>query len=296
MLYEKINEVVDILPSTVTNELQKLINDFMGASGLFCRVFSRKKTGESVKKKFSIKKYGGEYKMQDLFGVRIALYFKDDISICKEMIMEKFEVLDVVEDIETTTNFEPIKLNIVCCLPDRVKELIDLNFWSSYPIDDTFEIQIRTVFSEGWQEIDHDLRYKCKKDWEEEVVMSRILNGIFATLETCDWSIISLFEQLAYEKYKSSSWESMLRNKLRIRMKEERLDEKIIEVFSGKKNVAKEFYKLEREKLIKEMNSNTLIRIPKSMNNIVYVANELYINDEDISKIAPAFISNMLRK
>lgn len=269
---------------------------FMESSGLFCRVFSRRKTGESVLKKFSVKDYGGEYKMQDLFGVRIVLYFKDDIPICKEMLMKKFEVLEVTEDEEKTTNFEPIRLNVVCRLPNSVKEFVDPLFWLSYPIDDTFEIQIRTVFSEGWHEIEHDLRYKCKDEWNEEIAMSRTLNGIFATLETCNWSIVSLFEQLAYEKYKSGSWEEMLRNKLRIRIKEGKLDDRIIKFFDENKKFRKEFYKLEREKLVKEMNSTALARIPKDMNNIVYMANGLYICDEEMSKITPAYIKSALLK
>ncbi|MBK7959276.1 MAG: hypothetical protein IPK03_14995 [Bacteroidetes bacterium] len=27
-------------------------------------------------------------------------------------------------------------------------------------VDSTFEVQLRTILSEGWHEIDHDLRYK----------------------------------------------------------------------------------------------------------------------------------------
>ena len=45
-------------------------------------------------------------------------------------------------------------------------------------IEPTFKIQIRTVFSEGWHEVEHDLRYKCKDDWEGCELYSHTLNGI----------------------------------------------------------------------------------------------------------------------
>lgn len=287
------------VPATMIQNLEKQVNEVMAQSGLFCRVFSRQKSGTSVAKKITEKKKtkGNDYKMQDLFGVRIALYFTDDISVCRELIGNCFEVLHVSEDEKTTTDFKPVRLNIICSIPEEITKLVYKgSFWDSCSIDKTFEIQIRTVFSEGWHEIDHDLRYKCKEDWEGEAneAMSRTLNGILATLETCNWSIISLFDQLAYEKYKAGNWKAMLRNKFRIRMTDEELHHKIEKIFNEKKEVAKEFYKLDRESLIKEMSSNGLEKIPKSMTNIIYVANELYVKNSDIKKCMPKEIKKYL--
>lgn len=110
-----------------------------------------------------------------------------------------------------------MRLNYICRLPADIKDLFSPVFFERCPIDDTFELQIRTVFSEGWHEIEHDLRYKCKEDWDDEDELWRTMNGIFATLETCDWSILALFDQLTYKMYMASNWEGMLRNKYRIR-------------------------------------------------------------------------------
>lgn len=295
---KEIERQVNRLTLKVLRELEKQICDIMEQAGFFCRVFSRQKSGASAAKKITAKKktQGEEYKMQDLYGVRIALYFKDDIPVCRKLISERFEVVDISEDEETSTDFKPTKLNIVCTIPDKIKKHIPSGFWRKCSIDPTFEVQIRTVFSEGWHEIDHDLRYKCKSEWENEEAMSRTLNGIFATLETCNWSIISLFDQISYDKYKTGNWKAMLRNKLRIRMTNEDLDEDIETIFSENKRVGKEFYKLEREDLIKAMCSDGLERVPKSMNNIIFVANELYVKNEEISALMPDDIRKKIKE
>ena len=70
-------------------------------------------------------------------------------------------------------------------------------------IDNTYEVQIRTILSEGWHEVEHDLRYKCKEEWNEFKEESRLLNGIYATLESSEWSMLTLFDRLSYSQYKN---------------------------------------------------------------------------------------------
>ena len=77
----------------------------------------------------------------------------------------------------------------------------------------TFEVQIRTTFSEGWHEVDHEVRYKHKEAWEQHYEFSRELNGIYATLEVCDRSMVNLLERLAYRNYKNMEIEAMVRHK-----------------------------------------------------------------------------------
>lgn len=103
---------------------------------------------------------------------------------------------------EETDKFKPLRINYVCELPDKIERLFDDKIWA-YPIDKSFEIQIRTIFSEGWHEIEHDFRYKCQEEWGKNDDLSRTLNGILATLDNCDWAIASLFSQMAYRHYKA---------------------------------------------------------------------------------------------
>lgn len=286
---------LNIIPSSTVTDLHRTVNNIMEKSSMFYRLFARRKDNDSASKKIKKKGYDKSRKMQDLFGVRIALYFKDDIPICKHLIENSFEVVDVTEDEEKTSDFSPVRLNYVCKLPENIKKQIDNSFWEYTPIDDTFEIQIRTVFSEGWHEIEHDLRYKCKEDWNEELEMSRALNGIFATLETCDWSILSLFDKLAYKNYIASNWEVMLRNKLRIRIKPQPIDNKIRCLFYKDKKLVKDIFKIDRENLILKLSTKELSSIPKTYNNIIYIANYLYVKNNDLIKLTPQVLCNKLK-
>lgn len=285
---------LDLLPSSITSELQRQITSFMDASAMFYRIFVRMKSKDSAKSKIEKKGYDETKKMQDLFGVRIVLYFKDDITICRKLLEREFQVVDISEDVEKETVFAPTRLNYVCKLPLQIKSQIMSDFWERVPIDDTFEIQIRTIFSEGWHEVEHDLRYKCKEDWENENEMSRALNGIFATLETCDWSILSLFDKLAYKNYQSQKWEAMLRNKFRIRIKGDKINESIRKVFENDKNIIKRFFRIDREEFVFQLSSRKISSIPKTIDNIVYIANNMFVHNEELDSITPKIIKNKL--
>lgn len=292
-------EEISVLPPNIEKELQKNVTQIMDRSGLFYRVFTRLKNQSSVEHKFIEHEQKGEgyckdRKLQDIVGARIALYFKDDIEICRRLVESTYEIVDLSEDIEDKTNFKPMRLNYVCKLPPDVKELFSTGFFDKYFIDDTFELQIRTVFSEGWHEIEHDLRYKCKEDWVDEDELWRTLNGIFATLETCDWSILALFERLTYKMYKSSNWEAMIRNKFRIRLASEPLSDETMAILAGEKTIAKELLKLDRQRFIQVLSSNQLSRVPKTMNNILYIANAVFIHNSRLRECSPNYILETL--
>ena len=180
-------------------------------------------------------------------------------------------------------------------MPLNISEQFSPELWT-FPIDKTFEIQIRTVFSEGWHEVEHDLRYKHLADWKEHFELSRNFNGIFATLETCDWSMINVLDQLAYEKYHSADWEAMLRNHFRIRFDNKKLSTKIVDIFNNNSNVAKEFFKAERSLLLLYLCNDKIMPIPKTLDNIVYFANELIIKCPEISAITPVLIKEQAKR
>ena len=82
-------------------------------------------------------------------------------------------------------------------------------------IDDTFEIQIKTMFFEGWHEVEHDMRYKGEELWSHYPGFSRYFNSILATLELCDKSMVTLFEDLGHALYKSGRWSDMVKSQFR---------------------------------------------------------------------------------
>ena len=254
-------------PKSVLRDFEKEIENLLYSSGIFFRLFSRIKAQNSIDLKYTekCKEKGNAYKMQDYIGFRIILYFKDDINIVENIFLKCYNKIDKSVNKQDENNFSPVKLNYVFSLPDRYKYLI-----SSAPadkVDKTFEIQIRTIFSEGWHEVEHDFRYKCKSDWNNYKEYSRILNGILATLENCDWAIIELFEDLSYQNYKNKEWDKMLKNKFRLRFNESPLKEEIINLFNTDNRIAKQVFKSNRSGLIENFSST---KKPFTLDNIVY--------------------------
>ena len=178
-------------------------------------------------------------------------------------------------------------------MPEKLLYQFSKSLWE-LPIDQTFEVQVRTIFSEGWHEVEHDLRYKNKEDWLKVPKLSRSLNGIFATLDTCDWAILHVFDDLAYEKYKNEEWECMLRNHWRIHMTDDNLSTSISNIFNKNKEVAKAFYRVSREAVIDCISNRKTAMIPKTMNNIIYIVNLQIIHNEDIDKIIPVKLREMV--
>lgn len=232
--------------------------------------------------------------MQDIIGVRIVLYFKDDIDLCLTIIRKNYSIIEIVRDEENTDTFRPMRLNIVCRMPDSIISQFSSEIWT-FPIDTTFEIQIRTIFSEGWHEVEHDLRYKHKSDWDDHIELSRNLNGILATLETCDWTILNVLEQLAYQKYKEHDWEAMLRNHLRIRMDSTGLSKDIICILNENPALAKDFYRVDRQEFLLYLSNPYLRSFPKKLDNIVFLINELLIRDSSLSEITPSLLKDHIK-
>jgi hypothetical protein len=156
-------------------------------------------------------------------------------------------------------------------------------------IDTTYEVQLRTVLSEGWHEVEHDLRYKCQDDWTDHDDISHIFNGVYASLVTSDWSILSIFEKLAYHHYKSQNWAAMIRNKFRLRFIEGDLDSRIISILNDEKDTAKDLFRIDRNDFMKKIFIDSL-RIPLTLSNLIFLLNAYYLKIDRITKIAPDYI------
>ena len=226
--------------------------------------------------------------MQDLIGIRIVLYFKSDIKLCEKLINQHFDVLDISKDKELTDKFCPQRINYVCSLPEDVVNEFDPIIWT-YPIDKSFEVQIRTIFSEGWHEIEHDFRYKCEDEWKESLDLSRTLNGVFATLENCDWTIENLLRELAYKHYKNKEWIPMLKNILKMRIIDEGNMEKIVDCFNRDNTIAKMFLRMNREEFLVFI-SDSENTLPMKLSTIVYLVNLVEVKNKELLKNTPKLL------
>jgi len=277
----------------LARELAQEIERLLSRLGLLFRVFHRVKELNSVSEKVKRKGYlPSGRKLQDYIGVRIVLYFSDDVEIVEHALRSKYSIRSVTRDEHGTGEFRPQRLNLIYQLPETL--LRDLPVLKSRPeIDATFEVQLRTILAEGWHEVEHDLRYKCPSDWDENEDLSRALNGIVATLETCDWSILQLFDELSLRQYRKQEWAPMLRHKFRLRLADLNLKMEIGRLFEVDGDLAKQFFRVDRKELLLKMIDRT-IDLPLTADNLVFVANWLFVHDDRISSLMPKPIAMKL--
>ena len=282
---------------TIANKLESQMFQHLNQCGLMFRLFSRVKTISSLHHKMQIK--GENYKtgkslIQDMIGLRIVLYFQDDVDAlaffysCGEVVNSSIDEFD-------SSTFRPQRLNLTCNLP---AELVD-DFRKALPeeyatyIDATYEIQIRTIFSEGWHEVEHDLRYKCKEDWEGCESYSRVLNGVIATLETAEWNMKSLFDQMARTNFLNKNYRAMLRNKMHLRIKGEDLSADVYEFLLRNYHVAERILDADRFVIVLTL-LNHQKPIELTYDNLLFLINRIEMNNEELREIEPENTRNML--
>lgn len=270
----------------VLRELRGDITQLLDRVGLLTRVFGRFKSAASIKEKIARKHYAiGGRLVQDLVGIRVASYFLDDLPIIRDLLVRRFgQPVDEVRDAPSQTTFQPIRWNIVFRLPETVR-VETIHHVQGMPVDTTFEVQLRTVLAEGWHEVEHDLRYKRPSDWIEATDISRIFNGVLASLENADWTMLQLFDRLAYQKYKSAQWEPMFRMKYRIRLNGG-LSNGIATALCDDSTLAKELFRARRSVVVRRLASGA-DDLPLTVSNFVFAANRVAVGSPVLIALEP---------
>jgi putative GTP pyrophosphokinase len=276
---------------TITNKLEKSIKAELDKSGLMYRLFSRVKSVESISNKIEKKDYRKlNKKITDIIGIRITLYFKDDVDLVYGILKQKASFDHESTDPHSIDEFKPIRCNLTFNLDgDFLKEATVIIAKDIDVIDTKYEIQIRTVLSEGWHEVEHDLRYKCKEDWNGHDDLNRNLNGIFATLETSEFSMLQMFENLSYRHYKENKIEPLIKTKFRVRLKSEILSAEINSLLRTDKKLLKKIFRVDRKRFLSTF-LNSKIRIPLTIDNLVLLLNHFEINDPRIRELESDFV------
>ena len=284
---EELSERVQV-PQIVEQDLKRIISDRLEQCGLYYRVFSRIKTAVSMERKFEAKEYGDGRKLQDLVGVRVNLYFDDDVSLCQHIMEKTFELVEWSTSERNEDEFKPAKLNGVFRLPEYLKARISPATWDM-SIDDTFELQIKTMFFEGWHEIEHDMRYKGEELWSGLSGFSRYFNSILATLELCDKSMVRLFEDLGHELYKSGQYADMIRAHFRLKLSDTVLYPEVETLLcedqeQGGETLAKRIYKTSKSTLVDQL-LKRVRRVPINVNTIIALLNDSDFHDPRLTEI-----------
>lgn len=297
--------------------IEDRIKPILDKVGMYYRIFSRVKTEPSIRKKLEQK--GDEYrrkgkKMQDLIGLRIVFYFQEDVQIFYERLKhiegydesnesnsskELKELSELIESWDDTDEddksklkkllpfhdkvFMPERMNLVMQMnqqeQDMLHTLIQTYGANAELIDATFEIQLRTVLSEGWHEVEHDLRYKTKDEewWNFCDSESRMLNGIYASLETNERALSQMIEEITYKCYKQHFWDAMIRFHFCMRMTEEKLPQKMCNILDEDDRLAKEILHVTKRELsfwLWKFSS----RIPISTQLVLFLLNRERLN------------------
>lgn len=280
------------VPDVVRVDLLSILEEKLKKAGFYYRVAYRVKAVDSMVDKLIFKNYrkpgteNADKKMQDLIGIRIMLYFADDVDICRSLLDTLFIEPGIWETTENNEyEFKAKKLNGIFKLPGYLSKTIVNPMLSDY-VDDTFEIQVRTNSFEGWHEIEHDLRYKGSAFGEGNEVLARKMNSILATLELCDDSLVKLLEDLGHQHYKSHKWGNMIRCHYRLKLDSDLIDSRIARIFDEDTELAKIFFKFDRSRAIRLLWENTSDKgVPLTINNIVKIVNQLGPNDERLNDV-----------
>lgn len=275
------------------------LNDVIGQCGIMCHIFSRIKSRESIESKLRAKqaKYlASGTKMQDLLALRITFYFTDDVEVLHEYLKKQANFVDESVTQDEVDKFRPKCLNLIMRVPEIYKQDISVAINETGHgelIDDTYEIQLRTILSEGWHEVEHDLRYKCKEDWSDHFDESRLLNGIYASLESSEWSMLALFDRLSYSHYKNKCWNSMIRDKMRIRLKDKGLSSQVESFLSQNEQVARTIFRKSRSEVLGQM-LDMGFSMPITYDTIVHLLNRFSCRNDELASLEDPVLSEEL--
>lgn len=278
----------------IAAKLTSEISNSLSRCGLMYRIFSRVKSEDSIRHKLEVKYAGKKSKLQDMIGIRIVAYFQDDV----DALALYYSVGDVVKkaiDEPDSSTFCPQRLNITSRIPADMIE----DFVSALPeeirdsVEPTYELQIRTVFSEGWHEVEHDLRYKCKADWGGCEPYSRALNGVIATLETAEWNMKAIFADMARHNFHHSDYTAMLRNKFHLRFKSESLSESLNNYLIGNKHLAEAALNVDRLIVVCTLLTHKA-EFDLTYDNLFYLINRIEMMDPTIVAMEPEATRLML--
>lgn len=277
---------------SVKNDLFSQLSQRLTQSGVMFRMFARAKSIRSLEHKMQIKgeKYRNGAKIQDMIGIRIVLYFSEDLEAVEMFLAGSGLVDRSVDDLDTST-FRPQRLNLVKTLPEPLIAPFRAALPQDYAqyIDNTYEIQVRTVFSEGWHEVEHDFRYKCKDDWEGCDLYSRRLNGIIATLETAQWSMGSMFREMSYKNMQDGNYHAMLRNQFLLRFADDALSPQVNAYLATHPDVVQQVQHTDRMVFVLMLLNHTTA-IPLTFDNVLFLTNRIDIMDEGIMQLeSPEF-------
>lgn len=281
----------------INNEKMSLLNTLvtkLNNAGIYFNSTSRIKSESSLLHKLETGKYSmqeGGRKIQDIIGIRINLFYLEDMDICEKILEETFLLDNWSKTKNEENKFEAQKCNGVFRIPSKYLRNIPASVWNK-PFDQTFEVQLRTVLFEGWHEIEHEMRYKYKLGsdsketdlWTGHEDLSRVMNSIIANLELCDWSIMQIFNSIHDSQYKEKNWENAIRSKYRLRITQDPLKPELREYLDNNPDIVAQFHTVSKRELV-EILLNKKYHKELTPDRVIYLINKEIVHNEYISRL-----------
>ena len=286
---QEIEEINNVKMSLLNTLVTKLNN-----AGIYFNSTSRIKSESSLLHKLETGKYSmqeGGRKIQDIIGIRINLFYLEDMDICEKILEETFLLDNWSKTKNEENKFEAQKCNGVFRIPSKYLRNIPASVWNK-PFDQTFEVQLRTVLFEGWHEIEHEMRYKYKLGsdsketdlWTGHEDLSRVMNSIIANLELCDWSIMQIFNSIHDSQYKEKNWENAIRSKYRLRITQDPLKPELREYLDNNPDIVAQFHTVSKRELV-EILLNKKYNKALTPDRVIYLINKEIVHNEYISRL-----------
>lgn len=286
---QEIEEINNVKMSLLNTLVTKLNN-----AGIYFNSTSRIKSESSLLHKLETGKYSmqeGGRKIQDIIGIRINLFYLEDMDICEKILEETFLLDNWSKTKNEENKFEAQKCNGVFRIPSKYLRNIPASVWNK-PFDQTFEVQLRTVLFEGWHEIEHEMRYKYKLGsdsketdlWTGHEDLSRVMNSIIANPELCDWSIMQIFNSIHDSQYKEKNWENAIRSKYRLRITQDPLKPELREYLDNNPDIVAQFHTVSKRELV-EILLNKKYHKELTPDRVIYLINKEIVHNEYISRL-----------
>lgn len=191
--YSDLLKIYEIAMNQVVNSIKILkdrINEISGYP-IIERVTSRVKSKTSIINKMTKKGYDITYKnlvdnVDDIAGIRIICPIRDDVLNIKEIIgmIPSLKVIEEKDYIKHPKKSGYSAYHMIAETPVTI---------NSETVIIKVEIQIRTVAMDFWSEMEHDIRYKSKK--ELSASDSRKLTRYAKSLEKLQNKLVKLYRK-----------------------------------------------------------------------------------------------------
>ncbi len=201
--------------SSYTTMLNELVKSLLKTNHIKYHIVEcRTKSTESLNEKIRLKNIKSvTNEITDISGIRIILYYQDDVDKVSKLITDNFEV-DKPNSINKaelydSNQFGYLSIHYIVQLNNLRKKLPEWKTFSNLKA----EIQIRTVLQHSWASISHELSYKKRYEIPKE--LERKLFRLAGLFELADEQFLKIRDEhkkldLSIEKLTKSNKEEQL--------------------------------------------------------------------------------------